>query len=145
MGENVVIGPMLTAYGFRSWYWVCRPTQLVAVRAGFWVAVAASMPGAYGGLVGALAGMPGHVKGNKLTARLFTATDEQLAAMPRAVVYEREDVEAINYKRLTLGTPDFIVITKSGRREKYGLANPLDFDAVVNALRGCYGDLVQKP
>src|SRR5262245_12641822 len=94
MAENVVIGPMLTAYGFRSWYWVCRPTQLVAVRAGFWVAVAASMPGAYGGLVGALAGMPGHVKGNKLTARLFTATDEHLAEMPRAVVYKREDVEA---------------------------------------------------
>ena len=145
MAEGVVIGPMLTAFGFRSWYWACRPSQLVAVPAGFWVAVTASMPGAYGGLVGALAGMPGHVKGNKLTARLFAAADGELAAMPGAVVYRTENVEAIACKRLTLGTPDFIVTTKDGHRQKYGLANPLDFDAVVNALRGCYGDLVQKP
>jgi hypothetical protein len=103
------------------------------------------MPGAYGGLVGALAGMPGQVKGNKLTARLFAATDDELTAMPRAIVYKTEDVESIIYKRLTLGTPDFIVTTKDGRRRKYGLANPLDFDAVVNALRVCYGDLVRKP
>ena len=145
MGENVVIGTMLTAYGFRSWYWVCRPTQLVAVRAGFWVAVAASMPGAYGGLVGALAGMPGQVKGNKLTARLVAATDDELAAMSRAIVYKTEDVESSIYKRPTLGTLDLIVTTKDGRRQKYGLANPLDFDAVVNALRDRYGDLVRKP
>jgi hypothetical protein len=146
MGENVVIGPMLTAFGFRSWYWACRPSQLVAVPAGFWVAVAASMPGATGGLVGALAEMPGHAKGNKLTARLFSATDEQLPAMPGAVVYKTDDLEAITCKRLVLGTnPDFIVTTKDGRRQKYGLANPLNFDDVVNALRGCYGNLIQPP
>ena len=146
MAESVVIGPMLTAFGFRSWYWACRPSQLVAVPAGFWVAVAASMPGARGGLVGALAEMPGGVKGNKLTARLFSATDEQLPAMPGAVVYKAEVVEAITCKRLVLGTnPDFVVTMKDGHRQKYGLANPLDFDAVVNALRECYGDLVQRP
>ena len=146
MAESVVIGPMLTAFGFRSWYWACRPSQLVTVPAGFWVAVAASMPGARGGLVGALAEMPGGVKGNKLTARLFSATDEQLPAMPGAVVYKAEDVEAITCKRLVLGTnPDFVVTMKDGHRQKYGLANPLDFDAVVNALRGCYGSLVQPP
>jgi hypothetical protein len=117
----------------------------VAVSAGFWLAVTASMPGAYGGLVGALAGMPGHVKGNKLTARLFAATESELAVMPGAVVYRPEDVQSIVCKRVTLGTPDLIVTTKDGRKQKYGLANPLDFDAVVNALRGCYGDLIQKP
>jgi hypothetical protein len=143
MAESVVIGPMLTAFGFRSWYWACRPSGVVAVPAGLWVAVTASMPGAYGGLVGALAEMPGHVKGNKLTARLFAATDAELAAMPGAVVYKTEDIESIACKRLALGTPDFIVTTKDGRRQKYGLANPLNFDAVENALRGCYGDLVQ--
>jgi hypothetical protein len=35
------------------------------------------------------------------------------------------------------------VTTKAGGRQKYGLANPLDFDAVMDALRGCYGELVQ--
>jgi hypothetical protein len=146
MAESVVIGPMLTAFGFRSWYWACRTSRLVAVPGGFWVAVAASMPGAYGGLVGALAEMPGRVKGNKLTARLFSASDEELAAMPHAVVYNTEDVEAITCKRVVVGTnPDFIVTTKGGQRQKYGLANPLDFSAVVNALRGCYGNLVQAP
>jgi hypothetical protein len=144
MTDSVVIGPMLTAFGFRSWYWACRPTRLIAVPAGFWVAVAASMPGATGGLVGALAEMPGRVKGNKLTARLFSATDEELMAMPGVVVYPTDALDSIVCKRLVLGTnPDFIVTTKDGRKQKYGLANPLDFDGVVNALRGCYGNVVQ--
>jgi hypothetical protein len=107
MGESVVIGPMLTAFGFRSWYWACRPSQLVAVPAGFWVAISASMPGATGGLVGGLAEIPGRVKGNKLTERLLSATDEQLAAMAGAVVYKTEDMASISCKRLVLGTnPD---------------------------------------
>ena len=49
-------------------------------------------------------------------------------------------------KRPLLATnPDFIVTTKGGTRQKYGLAHALTFDAVVEALRGCYGDLVQQP
>jgi hypothetical protein len=144
MAESVIIGPMLTAFGFRSWYWACRASQLVAVPAGFWVAVSASMPGATGGLVGGLAEMPGRVKGNKLTARLLSATDEELAAMAGVVVYKTEELASITCKRLVLGTnPDFVVTTRAGHGQKYGLANPLDFDAVVNALRECYGDLVQ--
>ena len=146
MAESVLIGPMLTAFGFRSWYWACRASQLVAVPAGFWVAVSASMPGATGGLVGGLVEMPGRIKGNKLTARLQTATDEELAAMAGAVVYKTGDLTSITCKRVVLGTnPDFIVATKAGQSLKYGLAHPLDFDAVVSALRECYGDLVQRP
>jgi len=146
MSETVVIGPMLTAFGFRSWYWACRPSQLVAVPAGFWVAVAAAMPGATGGLVGGLAEMPGRIKGNKLTDRLLSATDEQLAAMAGAVVYKTEDLASITCKKWVMGQhPDFIVATKAGHRLKYGLGNPLAFDAVLNALRECYGDLVQRP
>jgi hypothetical protein len=146
MAESVLIGPMLTAFGFRSWYWACRASQLVAVPAGFWVAVSASMPGATGGLVGGLVEMPGRIKGNKLTARLQTATDEELAAMAGAVVYKTGDLTSITCKRVVLGTnPDFIVATNDGGSQKYGLANPLNFDAVVSALRECYGDLVQRP
>ena len=145
MGNGVVIGPMLTAFGFRSCYWACRASQLVAVPAGFWVTVSASMPGAYAGLIGGLAGLPGHIKGNKLTARLLSATDEELAAMAGAVVYKTEDLTSIACKRVMLGHPDLVVATKDGHSQKYGLANPLNFDAVVNALRECYGDLVQQP
>ncbi|HVS35408.1 MAG TPA: hypothetical protein VMS17_07470 [Gemmataceae bacterium] len=142
MAENVVIGPMLTASGFRSWYWACRATHLVAVPAGFWAAVAAAMPGAYGGL----AEMPGRVKGNKLTTRLAAASEEELAATAGAVVYQTADLASIACKRVVFGTnPDFIVSTKAGRSQKYGLAHPLNFDAVVNALRECCGDLVQQP
>jgi hypothetical protein len=68
-----------------------------------------------------------------------------LAATRGVVVYKREEVDAIHYKRVTLRTPEFTVVTKDGSREKYGLSNPLDFDGIVNHLRGCYGDLVQKP
>src|SRR5262249_42957300 len=103
---------MLTAFGFRSWYWACRPSQLVAVPAGFGVAVSASMPGATGGLVGGLVEMPGRIKGNKLTARLQAATDEELAAMGGAVVHKTADLATITCKRVVLGTnPDFIVAT----------------------------------
>jgi hypothetical protein len=145
MGESVVIGPMLTAFGFRSWYWACRASQLVAVPAGFWVAVSASMPGATGGLVGGLVEMPGFIKSNKLTARLLSATDAQLAAMAGAVVYKPEDLASITCKRMVLGSnPDFVVATKAGHRQKYGLANPLNFDAVVNTLAECYGELVER-
>jgi hypothetical protein len=118
----------------------------VAVPGGFWVAVAASMPGAYGGLIGGLTEIPGRVKGNKLTARLQSATDQELAATAGAVVYKKEDLESITCKRFVIGThPDIIVAKKAGQRLKYGLANPMNFDAVVNALRDCYGDLVQRP
>ena len=44
-----------------------------------------------------------------------------------------------------MAEPDFIVTTKDGRSRKYGLANPVNFDAVANALRKCYGDMVYKP
>jgi hypothetical protein len=145
MSENVVIGPMLTAFGFKSWYWVCRPSQLVAVPGGLWVAVSASMPGAYGGLIGGLVEMPGRAKGNKLTERLRSATDEELAAMSGAIVYKTADLASITCKKVVIGTnPDMIVATKDDRRLKYGLANPRDFDAVVNALREVYGDLVGR-
>lgn len=102
------------------------------------------MPGATGGILGGLAELPGRVKGNKLTNRMLAATDDELAAMPGAVVYKIKDIASIKCKRLVLGTnPDFIVETKSGDRQKYGLAKVFDFGAVQKALRECYGDLVQ--
>jgi hypothetical protein len=140
----LVIGPMLTAFGFRSWYWAARPTRLVAVPGGFWVAVAAAMPGASGGILGGLAEAPGRVKGSSLANRLLAATDDELIALPGAVVYPLDEMAAIVCKRFVLGTnPDFVVETKSGKRHKYGLANVFDFDGVLTALRGQYGEIVK--
>jgi hypothetical protein len=103
------------------------------------------MPGAYAGLIGGLAEMPGRAKGNRLTARLMSATDEELATMAGAAVYRTGDLASIACKRVVLGTnPDFVVTTKDGRIQKYGLANALNFDAVVSALRERYGDVVQQ-
>ena len=101
------------------------------------------MPGATGGLIGGLAEMPGRGKGNQLTDQLLAASEEELNAMSGAVVYGVDDLDSITCKRLVMGTnPDFVVLTRNGQRQKYGLANPLDYDAVVEALRGLYGNRV---
>lgn len=145
MGEPLVIGPMITSFGFRSWYWACRPSMLVAVPGGFWIAIgAAMMTGGIGGVVGGLGTAAGQKKGGKLVDRLLSANDEELAAMAGAVVYRISELRSISCKRLVFGTnPDFVVSTTGGPDQKYGLGNALAFDVVVDALRGCYGELVQ--
>ena len=147
MSQGIVIGPMITAFGFRSWFWGCRPSMLVAVPGGFWVAIsAATATAGITGVVGAAAAVKGETKGNKTVSRIQSATDEELAAMSGAVVYRRSDLESIVCKRPLVATnPDFIVTTKEGTSTKYGLAHALAFDAVGEALRELYGDLVQRP
>src|SRR5262245_20305389 len=147
MGEPVVIGPMITAFGCRSWFWACRPSMLVAVPGGFWVAIQAAMTtGGIGGVVGGLGTAVGQKKGGRLVERLQFASDEELATMAGAVVHRISELKSITCKRVLLGTnPDFVITTTDDRSKKYGLANALAFDAVVNALRGCYGELVQTP
>jgi hypothetical protein len=121
--------------------------MLVAVPGGFWVAIkAAIMTGGIGGVVGGLAMAPGQKKGGRLVERLQAASDEELGTMAGAVVYRVPELKSIECKRVVLGTnPDFVVTTTDGRRTKYGLGNALAFDAVVDALRSCYGELVQRP
>jgi hypothetical protein len=147
MGDPVVIGPMITAFGFRSWYWACRPSVLVAVPGGFWVAIQAALTtGGIGGVVGGLGTAVGQAKGGRSVERLQSASDEDLARIAGAVVYRVAELKSIACKRVVLGTnPDFIITTTDGRSTKYGLGNALAFDAIVNALRGCYGELVQSP
>jgi hypothetical protein len=147
MGQGIVVGPMITAFGFRSWFWGCRPSMLVAVPGGFWVAIsAATATAGITGVVGAVSAAKGGAKSNKTVSRIQSASDEELAAMPGAVVYRREDLDSIACKRPLVATnPDFVVTTKGGTHKKYGLAHALNFDAVVEALRECYGDLVHQP
>lgn len=147
MAEAAVIGPMITAFGFRSWYWACRPAMLVAVPGGFWLALRVGMATAgISGAVGALAATAGQNKARKLVERLESASDGELMEMPGAVIYPASELESIVCKRVVLGTnPDFIVTTKDGRRKKYGLGYTLAFDAAAEALRRCYGDVVQGP
>jgi hypothetical protein len=99
-----------------------------------------------GGLVGVATASKGGSKSNKTISRIKSASDEELAGMPGAVVYRVEDLESIVCKRPLLATnPDFIVTCKGGQRKKYGLGYPLAFEAVANALQELYGDLVQRP
>lgn len=147
MSKTVVIGPMLTAFGFRSWYWVCRPSMLVAIPGGFWVAIKTTIIIAgFGGVVADPGTEEVQKAGGPLVKRLQTASGEELVRMAGAVVYRTTDLESIVCKRWVLGTnPDFIVTTTHGKRTKYGLGNVFAFDAVVDALRGCYGERVQGP
>ncbi|HEY7153252.1 MAG TPA: hypothetical protein VH575_04760 [Gemmataceae bacterium] len=145
MAEPIVIGPMITAFGMRSWYWACRPSLLVAVPGGFWVAIrTAMMTGGIGGVVGGLGMAAGAKTGGRLVERIQSAPDEELARMAGAVVYRIAEVQSIACKKVVLGTnPDFVVTTTDGTSKKYGLGNALAFDAVVDALRNCYGELIQ--
>lgn len=147
MSEPVVIGPMITAFGFKSWYWACRPGLIVAVPGGFWMAIrAAMMTGGIGGVVGGLGQAVGEKKGGQLADRLLSASDEELMKLPGAVVYRTAELESITCKRIVLGTnPDFIVTTADGKRTKYGLGNALAFDAVMGELSDRYGELVKTP
>lgn len=147
MAGNLVVGPLLTAFGARSWFWACRPSLIVAVPGGFWATIqAAVMTSGVGGAAGALALAPGMKKGGVLARRLESASDAELQALPGAAVYPVADVTVIECRRVLLGTsPDVIVCTRDGGRTKYGLANALALDALADALRGCYGELVQGP
>jgi hypothetical protein len=138
---------MVTALGCRSWFWVCRPSMIVAVPGGFWVTIqVATMVGGFTGVAGALLESPGATKGKALVEGLLAASDEELQARTGAIVYRVADLLAIECKRPLLAThPDFVACTKDGERKKYGLGNSLAFDRVVEALRCCYGDLVQRP
>jgi hypothetical protein len=138
---------MLTGFGMRSWFWACRPSMLVAVPGGFWVAIqAASITAGIGGVAGSLTTAPGQKTGGRLVEQLVSASDQELLAMSGAVVYRIEDVEAIECKQPKLATnPDFIIVRNDGTRQKYGLANAIAVEGVVAALRDCYGDLIQQP
>ena len=93
MGQGIVIGPMITEFGFRSWFWGCRPSMLVAVPGGFWVAIgAATATAGITGVVGAVAAAKGGTGGNKTVDRIHSATDEALAAMTGTVVYRCQDL-----------------------------------------------------
>jgi hypothetical protein len=146
MAEPVVIGAMLTSFGLKSWFWACRPSRIVAVPGGFWVAIqAASITAGIGGVAASLTTAPGQKKGARIVEQLLAATDEELLAMPGAVAYRIDDLEAIECKRPLVATnPDFVIVRNDGSRQKYGLANAIAFDAVVTALRDYYGDLVQQ-
>jgi hypothetical protein len=145
MADGVVIGAMLTHFGLRSWFWVCRPAKIVAVPGGLRVAIQAAAITAGIGGAGSLSTAPGEKKGARLVEQLLSASDEELIAMPGAIVYPREDLESITCKRVMLGTnPDFVIALKDGSRRKYGLANAIAFDGVVAALKECYGELVEE-
>ena len=147
MGEHVVAGPFITSFGFRGWYWACRPSLLVAVPAGFWVTAQVAVLGSgTGGVIGGTVAGVGLTKGGKLVERLQTISDEQLAGMSGAVLYKPAELESIKCKRFVFGTnPDFVLTKVGGKRTKYGLGNPLAFVAVLASLQECYDDLVQGP
>jgi len=107
---------------------------------------AASITAGIGGVAASLTTAPGQKKGGRLVEQLFAATDEELMAMPGAVVYPIDDLEAIECKRPMLATnPDFVIVRRDGSRQKYGRASAIAFDGVVAGLRDCYGKLVQQP
>jgi hypothetical protein len=89
---------------------------------------------------------PTEKKGGRLVEQIVGASDDELMAMPGAVVYRIDALEAIECKGPLIATnPDFVIVRNNGTRQKYGLANSIAVDGVVAALRDCHGDLIQQP
>jgi hypothetical protein len=144
MADRLVIGPLLTHGGFKTWFLACCATKIVAVPGGFWVTLRASLFGMPYGLIGGVVAALTHNKRNRgRIDQLVVATEPELDAEPGRVEYPVQELASITCTRLALGHPEVILKRKDGTRRIHGMPNPLEFHAIANALRERYPDLAQ--
>jgi hypothetical protein len=156
---RAVVGPLFTQAGFQYWYLACFPDCVVAVRQGIWDGLMLAMSGTgkapmpvYFGLLGGLVMQLMKGSGNKVRQRAEAALQNiptsRLRLKPN-LVYQTMQLRSISFKRSkfavpgSLITPDIIVETKSGGKQKYGI-QPLDFDKACAQLKQMYPDLCKE-
>jgi hypothetical protein len=142
MDNTLVIGPLVSGFGFRSWFWVCRPEQIVAVPAGFWVAMHCATVEGIGGVFTAPPGGAQLSTDLKLVPDLFEMSDRELREYSRARVYRLQDIESIKCQPVLVGHhPNVVIVEVGGPKTKFGLANAKALPAVRAALQEAYGEL----
>jgi hypothetical protein len=134
---QAIIGPVLTQAGFQYWYLACFPDCIVAVRQGIWTGLLLAMSGtvlpAHFGLLGVLVGILMKGRGEKRRQQVETAiasTPTSRLRMKPNIVYLTTELRSITFKSKSLGTlitPDIILETRNGRKQKYGIQKP-DFE-----------------
>ena len=152
MGHCPIIAN-LRASLFGHWYLACLPDSIVAVPQGFWTSIMLAMANNVApmyGLLGGLASGRGHSLHARIAATLPSTPDSQLRMKPNAV-FQIAQLRAINFKggkfahapAGALITPDIILETKSGGKQKYGVHGP-DFQKSCAQLQKMYPDLCKS-
>lgn len=148
-----IVGPFFTAFGFKYWYLACLPDCIVAVPQGGWTSIMLAMSNNVAsmfGLLGGLAAGHGHSLHTRIQATLPSTPDSQLRMKPNTV-FQIAQLRAINFKAGkfakapagALITPDIILETKSGSKQKYGVHGP-DFQKACAQLRQMYPNLCKS-
>jgi hypothetical protein len=148
-----IVGPFFTAFGFKYWYLACLPDCIVAVPQGVWTSIMLAMSNNVAsmfGLLGGLAAGHGHSLQTRIQATLPSTPDSQLRMKPNTV-FQIAQLRAINFKAGkfakapagALITPDIILETKSGGKQKYGVHGP-DFQKACAQLRQMYPNLCKS-
>jgi hypothetical protein len=153
MDDRVVIGPLFTAGGFQSWFFICFEDVIVATPQGFWFSIASFMSGtglgvhfgAVGGLIGALAQGSGKTQESKRITKLREDPKDALLSAKGNVVYRTAEIASLELKRVTIGSPELIVTTHAGKRKVYGVIAARAFDDVTQAIQAVYPKLFVAP
>ena len=144
---QAIIGPVLTQAGFQYWYLACFPECIVAVRQGIWdgilLAMSGTVPPAHLGVLGyllvALLKGRGEKRRKELEAAVTSTPTSRLRMNPN-IIYEASQLRSITVKSRSFGTlitPDIILETATGKKQKYGIQKP-DLDKAVQQLQQMY-------
>ena len=143
MNKRLVVGPLFSHWGFRSWLWACTPDQIVSVPAGIWTTIEIGLVNSgHGGAL--VTSMQGTARQARLVERLESESDRELVAERSCRIYCVAELDSLICKRPWFGSPDVILRFQDGRPSKYGVAHPFAFDAILLALTDLYGDLVNR-
>jgi len=147
---RALIGPCSTQAGFQYWYLACFPDCIVAVRQGIWAGLLLGATGTVApvhfGLLGALLMALMRSQGLKVRQQVETmlqsAPTSRLRMKPN-LVYQTMQLRSITFNSRSFGTlvsPDIILETKSGGKQKFGIQKP-DFEKYMPTLKQMYPDL----
>jgi hypothetical protein len=145
-----LIGPLLSAAGFRYWYLACQSDALVVVPQGFWDGFFASHAGAvlprrinfYAYYLFTFLKKTGTKRRQQIEADLNLVPPCSLR-MPLNRIYEASRLRSItllSHRRSAISTPDLILETIEGSKTKFGIQRH-DFDQARAILTEMYPGL----
>lgn len=149
-GNRVIVGPALSAFGFKCWYLGCFPDAIVAVRQSFLTAAAIAFSTEsrlklnrfYSQLLWDLVASPGRRLRRRIPETLQTAPDSQLRSRPNIVI-PTSQVRSIVLKSGSLArfsAPEINLEMNTGKKLIYGI-HGLDFEKVCGQLWQTYPQL----
>jgi hypothetical protein len=143
---RVVVGPVFTSGGFKSWHLVCLPDVLVAVPQGALDGIlTGSVPTS--GMMGLL-GMVMAAKGKKAAQTAVDAiqqmTEGTLRSDPRHVLCSLSELRSISFKRPTFSNPEIRIDSLVRGLTVYGVTNIGAFPEFSKLLQGAYPSICAK-